>query len=615
MPPPQKRPRQSPNAKIGLLQAEVDSLRAELEHLQLGTEAAQKLQRSSVTPCSTPRSASVPSQLPLVTASPGTALRAEVAIMRPSLLEDPLLNVLYPGWPADLPTPILTFRLVEIYFSRPGIHTGMINQSKFRTRLTLPPTHPNFPHSSLIHVICAIAATTVPETFFASESRYWQHHASPSEYHVRRCKLAISRNSHINDHAFQTAQTTALLAHYFYSQNRFIEQWICVGQGSRLAVLGLTHLRSAFEPPSSQLGVEPISLLPGTADQDELYERAMTFWMLFLADRFASAVNNWPCSINEADVTTVIPTEGTPYPLGESIFSSVNSPRNSHFFTSHPPEFCGPLQLLLKAVVLFGRVVTFHRRAPESATAKRCKDANSFLRAFRESDLFQRLAMDIQNFLSSIPPHYRFQHYVINPLPDNLAAPCLALVSGLAHSANILLQEPCVLSLDEADESMRSSLASAHAILSDLYICFVWRSAGRVLIRQIAIKQFKGETDDLDSLREHVATIVTACRALDIPYGENCIGQLMLLLIDPRRALPIPILLQAKARDPSFDMNYFSESVVPPPLQQTAQPDTSRSSPRVDGLASSLNEPRYALKMDGLAGVLNAQVSARITSV
>lgn len=127
-----------------------------------------------------------------MTPSLDTALPAEVAAIRPNLLEDPLLNVLYPGWPADLPTPTLTFRLVEIYFSRPGIHTGMINQSKFRTRLTLPPTHPNFPHSSLIHVICAIAATTVPETLFASESRYWQHHASPSEYHVRRCKVGPS---------------------------------------------------------------------------------------------------------------------------------------------------------------------------------------------------------------------------------------------------------------------------------------------------------------------------------------------------------------------------------------------------------------------------------------
>jgi len=34
----------------------------------------------------------------------------------------------------------------------------LIHRSTFEARLKLPPTHPNFPHTSLLHAICAVSA-------------------------------------------------------------------------------------------------------------------------------------------------------------------------------------------------------------------------------------------------------------------------------------------------------------------------------------------------------------------------------------------------------------------------------------------------------------------------
>lgn len=40
-----------------------------------------------------------------------------------------LLDLLYPGWPKDLPTPSLTTRLIEVYFSKSHMATGKLSGS------------------------------------------------------------------------------------------------------------------------------------------------------------------------------------------------------------------------------------------------------------------------------------------------------------------------------------------------------------------------------------------------------------------------------------------------------------------------------------------------------
>jgi hypothetical protein len=37
------------------------------------------------------------------------------------------------------------------------------------------------------------------------------------------------------------------------------------------------------------------------------------------------------------------------------------------FMLAHPPDSCGPLQLMLKAILLYGRVSSFTQRAPHQS--------------------------------------------------------------------------------------------------------------------------------------------------------------------------------------------------------------------------------------------------------
>ena len=47
---------------------------------------------------------------------------------------------------------------VQVFFNMVPSISRLIHRSTFEERLRLPPTHPNFPHTSLLHAICAVSA-------------------------------------------------------------------------------------------------------------------------------------------------------------------------------------------------------------------------------------------------------------------------------------------------------------------------------------------------------------------------------------------------------------------------------------------------------------------------
>lgn len=44
---------------------------------------------------------------------------------------DHLLDLFYPGWPRDLPSPTLVTRLIDVYFAKSHAATGMLNKVRF----------------------------------------------------------------------------------------------------------------------------------------------------------------------------------------------------------------------------------------------------------------------------------------------------------------------------------------------------------------------------------------------------------------------------------------------------------------------------------------------------
>lgn len=138
-------------------------------------------------------------------------------------LDDPLLQLFYPGWDASLPSPALVSRLVDVYFSRPHMASGMVNQARFLASLALPPTHVGFPPSCLLHAMLATASRFVSEDAFAfggddgagaGFGTYWRRGEvgvnSPAEYHAARAKEGIQTAIRTGYRLLQTTQATIL---------------------------------------------------------------------------------------------------------------------------------------------------------------------------------------------------------------------------------------------------------------------------------------------------------------------------------------------------------------------------------------------------------------------
>ncbi|GJN90337.1 hypothetical protein Rhopal_003346-T1 [Rhodotorula paludigena] len=462
--------------------------------------------------------------------------------------EDPFLEVFYPGWPRDLPTPALTLQLVEVFFSRPHIGSGIVNPARFRTAMTLPPTSLGFPHPALIHIICALAGMMVSDDFFASEERYWRGFDKPSEYHAARCKVALEGKLGFGDTLFQIAQVFALLTYWCYTNARFVELWLYCGQATRVGTpLGLNHLRAKDDKGEEIPAFYKGHLLSETNDESVLEERAMTFWAAVMSDRFASSSTGWACSLDDVDITTVIPAAGTRYPRGEEIESSLNSLHNPHFFIAHPQHLCKPPQLFIKAVVLMGKVVQFQQRAPYAPKQKNMSyGLNDPISDIRQTDAFRRLVATVKGFISSIPREYQFPQCTTAAEPlDTLSVMRLALVHGMSHCSHILLHEPYVATLEETDQSMTQCMKSANEILNVVFAVL------GTFVRKMAILQLQGITEGVQELQNNVTTILTVLKAHRTPLGDVTHSQLAFLFADPMRCLPRPFLNLANLPVPS----------------------------------------------------------------
>lgn len=125
-------------------------------------------------------------------------------------------DILYPGWPRDLPSPALTTRLLEVYFNKSHVasgkmtlsvlasqgtsahsllsSSGMINAHRFMSAMTLPPTRPGFPQPCLIHAMLANSTRMISEDFFLGEPKYWGKTdilETMSDYHAKRAKVKL----------------------------------------------------------------------------------------------------------------------------------------------------------------------------------------------------------------------------------------------------------------------------------------------------------------------------------------------------------------------------------------------------------------------------------------
>ncbi|KAI5477187.1 hypothetical protein MNV49_006631 [Pseudohyphozyma bogoriensis] len=470
---------------------------------------------------------------------------------------DILLELFYPSWPRDLPTPALVTRLIDVFFSKTHAASGMIHQGRFLASMQLPPNNSGFPHVSLIHAMLATAARLVSDTFFDHEDSYWSKEVpgeTPCDFHARKAKAAIDAAIGTGSKLFQVMQASTLICYYSYSAARFVEVWLYCGLTTRMATpLGLNHLRASQTRPDGVTSDRPRhlkpTLLPPTTDEEELYERSTTFWFAVTCDKFASASTGWAMSLDDADITSLLPSPGLSYTTDDPA-SSPLSPQNPNFMLAHPPHLVQSLQLYLKAIILLGRVVAFMQRAPApigmSANIPRNLDNPDAVVDLRTTSAFKRLDADAVTFRLSIPREFTSMQQQGNT--DSR----MSLVFALPHVCTILLHESfCTIA--DGDVSFQRCLLSARAILNAVYtlwstsfelgllapfIHYVWAVAGRTLVRELGIKQLKQDLTGQDGIKQDVGALITAMQSCKSGLGDATARSLQNLLDNPSQCLP-----------------------------------------------------------------------------
>lgn len=349
------------------------------------------------------------------------------------------------GYPSDLPSLPLMRRLIDVYFAKPHLASGLIDEARFRASFAYPSDDPRSPVTCLLHAIAATAAMWVnEETFFAEEPKYWLYDGqgrSCSDYHARRAQELFQSSLRQGRQLLQIVQASVLCVFCAYTNARYSDIWIQSAECSRMAVvIDLIHVRpvdpalytdtaptpaaatlttttatsASSEGAATSIGDQPTrpfvgsaptaartkqrrlkdkSILPATLDPDEIAERCAVFWFVFGQDRMTSAASGWAATIDEADLTTLLPhpvgapdtvrfpepelpdaveTHSTPELifLGRGLAQTedpLSSPlciHNPSFFFANPPHLVKRLQLHFKAFVLLGRVSRFLQRAP-----------------------------------------------------------------------------------------------------------------------------------------------------------------------------------------------------------------------------------------------------------
>lgn len=179
-------------------------------------------------------------------------------------------------WPARLPPPDLLHHLIDLFFTcHPHAHY-ILHRPTFMASLTFPPKSPAFPHSSLLHAICAYASVfsyrvhTPPidpqggvfpdrnsnairelDNSFAEKHVRWSRQARDDATSIGNNLIECTQCECKLHRRFDGSDTIVFLAlvimvGYYHLTGRWVELWASAGLALRYCVpLGLNN-RTGF---------------------------------------------------------------------------------------------------------------------------------------------------------------------------------------------------------------------------------------------------------------------------------------------------------------------------------------------------------------------------------
>ncbi|EPQ60721.1 hypothetical protein GLOTRDRAFT_68601 [Gloeophyllum trabeum ATCC 11539] len=372
-----------------------------------------------------------------------------------------LTDLIHAGWNPDLPEPPLLTHYVETFFKCDPCGSRILHRPSFLTSLHLHPRDPGFPHSAILHAICASASRWSPQSLKTMPDG--SRRDTFAEYHAGKTRQYIDRTMASGEDIFAVMQACLLLSWYFYQEGRWVEVWIFAGFQTRVAIpLRLNHPGTFTMLGSSSPG----AYLAPPKDRRDLESRRRTWWMTILFDRIAS-VGGWVHAVDERDIGTEFPLRRVDFESDQIEHDNPQDLVTKDVFITHPPEFTDSFLLLLKAVMLFGRVTDYNVRGSLRAASPPSKNQDPFqLDGFEELD--RLVCVD---FLNHLPPSHRS---VFGPAFEETGGSAvdtdLYMVHIIPHAATITLHNPY---LDFGKPTWISTLRCVHAaqeIISFYYL-------------------------------------------------------------------------------------------------------------------------------------------------
>ncbi|KAI9785101.1 MAG: hypothetical protein M1816_000512 [Peltula sp. TS41687] len=197
----------------------------------------------------------------------------------------------------EIPSQVLAI-LHQNYFDVAYAVSPLLNRARFFAQLQSFPLC--FAVSSLSYAVALSGAAV------SQEHAHWKQRCyNLARKYVDMCER---EENEANLVSIDVLQALALIIRYELKSNGFARAWMTLGRAVRLAkLMGLDQMDQAAPTASSP---DFRLSLPPTYDLAELEERRRTFWTLYIYEGYASVRTGSPCAIDEARVSTALPSPG-----------------------------------------------------------------------------------------------------------------------------------------------------------------------------------------------------------------------------------------------------------------------------------------------------------------
>ncbi|KAJ7181742.1 hypothetical protein C8R43DRAFT_970241 [Mycena crocata] len=460
-------PDTDPVEKIRQLEVQIAQLKNKLHERQIGSRSASPNRPSSVGNGSDQGGISLPhaslAMMNLISPEPDFRSESGSPDLRTIASQnspDPLMDLLFLGWNPDLPDPATLSHYIDIFFKCDPCGSRLLHRPSFLASMHLPPRDPGFPHSAILHAICTSASRWSPHNVVTLPDG--TRRDSFAEFHASKTRHFMDKTMASGEDIFPVMQACILLSWYFYQEGRWVEVWIFAGFLTRVAVPLRLNYPGTFTTHGNN---SPGAYLAPPRDFRDLESRRRTWWMAILFDRIAS-VGGWIHAVDERDLGTELPLRNIDFESESAIPSNPQDLATTDVFIRHPPQYTDSFLLLIKAVMLFGRVTDYNVRGNLRAPTAPSKNQNPFfLDGFKELD-----KLVCNDFLESLPQIFK-NNSGVTDAPGGCALDTdLYMVHIVPHAATITLHNPYLDFTDPQCASTSRCVNSARSILGAYFM-------------------------------------------------------------------------------------------------------------------------------------------------